>query len=35
MVFTQLLLQDPLTIQPYNYEAASEPVLPKVARCIY
>ena len=34
MVFTKLLLQNILAIRPYNYEAASEPLLPKVARCI-
>ena len=34
MVFTKLLLQSTPAIRPYNYEAASEPLLPKVARCI-
>ena len=33
-VFTKLLLQDTLAVQRYNHEAASEPLLPKVARCI-
>ena len=34
MVFTKLLLENALTIRPCNCEAASEPLLPKVARCI-
>ena len=34
MVFTKLLLQNTPAIRPYNYEAASEPLLPKVAHCI-
>ena len=34
MVFTKLLLENSLIIRPYNYEAASQPLLPKVARCI-
>ena len=34
MVFTKLLLENALTIRPCNWEAASEPLLPKVARCI-
>ena len=34
MVFTRLLLENALAIRPCNCEAASEPLLPKVARCI-
>ena len=34
MVFTKLLLENALAIRPCNCEAASEPLLPKVARCI-
>ena len=34
MVFTKLLLENALAIQPCNCEAASEPLLPKVACCI-
>ena len=34
MVFTKLLLENALAIRPSNYEAASEALLPKVARCI-
>ena len=34
MVFTKLLLENAAAIRPYNCEAASEPLLPKVARCI-
>ena len=34
MVFTKLLLENALAIQPHNYEAASERLLPKVVRCI-
>ena len=34
MVFTTLLLENALATRPYNWEAASEPLLPKVARCI-
>ena len=34
MVFTKLLLENALTIRPCNYGAASEPLLPKVPRCI-
>ena len=34
MVFTKMLLENALAIQPYNYRAVSEPLLPKVARCI-
>ena len=34
MVFTKLLLENALAIRPHNCEAASEPLLPKVARCI-
>ena len=34
MVFTKLLLENALAILPCNYEAASEPLLPKVTRCI-
>ena len=34
MVFTKLLLGNALGIRPCNCEAASEPLLPKVARCI-
>ena len=34
MVFTKLLLENALAIQPCNYDAASEPLLPKVARFI-
>ena len=30
----QLLLQNDLAIRPCNYEVASEPLLPKAARCI-
>ena len=34
MVFTKLLLENALAIRPCNCEAASEPLLPKVARRI-
>ena len=34
MVFTKLLLENALAIRACNCEAASEPLLPKVARCI-
>ena len=34
MVFTKLLLENALAIRPCNCEAASEPLLPKVVRCI-
>ena len=34
MVFTKLLLENALAIRPSNWEAASEPLLPKVAHCI-
>ena len=34
MGFTKLLLENALAIRPCNWEAASEPLLPKVARCI-
>ena len=34
MIFTKLLLQNTLVIRPYNYEATSETLLPKVVRCI-
>ena len=34
MVFTKLLLENALAIRPSHWEAASEPLLPKVARCI-
>ena len=34
MVFTKLLLENALAIRPGNCEVASEPNLPKVARCI-
>ena len=34
MVFTKLLLENARSIRPCNYDAASEPLLPKVARCI-
>ena len=34
MVFIKLLLQNTLAIGPYNYGAASKPLLPKLARCI-
>ena len=34
MVFTKLLLENAFAIRPCNCEAASEPLLPKVARCI-
>ena len=34
MVFTKLLLENALAIRPCNCKAASEPLLPKVARCI-
>ena len=34
MVFTKLLLENALAIRPCNCEAASEPLLPRVARCI-
>ena len=30
----QLLLQNALAVRPCNYEVASEPLLPKAARCI-
>ena len=32
--YSQNLLENALAIRPCNWEAASEPVLPKVARCI-
>ena len=35
MVFTKMLLQNTLAIRPYNYKAASEPLLPKVSRCFF
>ena len=35
MVFTKLLLENALASGPFNYEAASQPLLPKVAHCIY
>ena len=34
MVFTKLLLENASAIRPCNWEAASEPLLPKVARSI-
>ena len=34
MVFTKLLLETALATRPCNCEAVSEPLLPKVARCI-
>ena len=34
MVFTKLLLENALAVRPCNYEAALEPLSPKVARCI-
>ena len=34
MVFTKLLLENALAIRPCSCEAASEQLLPKVARCI-
>ena len=34
MVFTKLLLGNALAIRPCSYEAALEPLLPKVARCM-
>ena len=34
MVFTKVLLENALAIRPCNCEAASEPLLPKVARCM-
>ena len=34
MICIKLLLENPLSIRPCNCEAASEPLLPKVARCI-
>ena len=34
MVFTKLLLENALVIRPCNCEAASKPLLPKVAHCI-
>ena len=34
MICTKLLLENTLAIRPDNYEAASEPLLPKVVRCI-
>ena len=34
MVFAKLLLENALIIRPCNYEAASEPLLLKVVRCI-
>ena len=34
MVFTKQLLENALAIRPCNYGAASEPLLPEVARCI-
>ena len=34
MVFTKLLLENALAVRPCNYGAASEPLLPKVGRCI-
>ena len=33
-LFTKLFLENALAIRPYNCEAASEPLLPKFARCI-
>ena len=34
MVFTKVLLENVLAVRPCKWEAASEPLLPKVARCI-
>ena len=34
MVFTKLLLGNALAIPLRNYDAASEPLLPEVARCL-
>ena len=34
MVFTKLLLENGVAIRPCNCEAVTEPLLPKVARCI-
>ena len=34
MVFTKLFLENALAIRPCNCQAASEPLLPKVAHCI-
>ena len=34
MVFAKLLPENALAIRPCNYEAVSEPLLPKVASCI-
>ena len=34
MIFTKLLPENVLAVQPCNYEAVLEPFLPKVARCI-
>ena len=34
MVSIKLLLENTLRIRPYNCEAASEPLLPKIARCM-
>ena len=34
IVFTKLFLENALAIRPCNCEAASEPLLPKVAHCI-
>ena len=34
MVFTKMLLKNALAIRPCNYGAASQQLLPKVARCI-
>ena len=34
MVFTKLLLENALAIRPCNWEAASKPLLPKIAHCI-
>ena len=34
MIFTKQLLENALAIRPCNYVASSEPLLPKVARCI-
>ena len=33
MIFNKLSLKNTLVVRPYNYEAASETHLPKVARC--
>ena len=34
MVFSKLFLENSLAIRPCNYGGTSEPLLPKVARCI-